>query len=516
MLGVEISLDGAAGSVAEMAISLNLLIVESSDTEAEGLARVLRRAGQTPVWTRVDTATALAAALAAQPWDLVLANASLPGVEAPVVQQALAASTSDVPLLIVSAPEAEADAIAAMRAGARDYVIKTHLQRLPAIVEREWRDADLRRARRQLEGEGEARTRAILNTAVDGIIIIDECGIIDSFNPAAERIFGYRADEVVGRNVTVLMGPPYRDQHDEYLTRYRRTGEQRIIGIGREVVGCRKGGAPFPIDLAVSEVVLGDRRLYTGIVRDITERKQAEIKLRKLEQLAQQRERLADIGAIAAQIAHDLGNPLAGVSMQAQLILRRAARNAEQPLSTIVQPMERILAEVRRLDSLIKEFMEFSREQRLDLKRVELHGFLRRVGDLWEPVAAARRIALSVATPSGMPSLTADEEKLRRVMDNLVKNAIEAIDMGPGAVDIRADWDGNNVVRIAVSDTGPGIPESVQVFRLFETTKADGSGIGLAVTRQIVLAHRGSIDFVAREPRGTVFSIKLPCNGPVT
>ncbi|MGH3055629.1 MAG: GAF domain-containing protein, partial [Gaiellaceae bacterium] len=198
-------------------------------------------------------------------------------------------------------------------------------------------------------------------------------------------------------------------------------------------------------------------------IGDFIERRRAEGELRELQKLTQQRERLADIGAITAQIVHDLGNPLSGVSMQAQLILRRARRDANQPISTVVKAVESILAEVRRLDSLTKEFMEFSREQRLDVRAVDLRGFLQRVVDLWQPVAAARAIALDFAWPVTMPLLAADEEKLHRVFDNLVKNAIEAIDRGPGRVGIDVTQVGPEALRISVTDTGPGIPDSVQV-----------------------------------------------------
>gem|GEM_PF-2606920 len=253
--------------------------------------------------------------------------------------------------------------------------------------------------------------------------------------------------------------------------------------------------------------------LVAGVAIDITERKRTEAQLRHLEKLAQQRERLADVGAIAAQIVHDLGNPLAGVSMQAQLILRRAKRDDRQPVSIAVQPIERILAEVHRLDSLIKSFMQFVREQRLDLKAVDLSRFLQEVVDLWQPVAAAREIALIVETPHDGLSFTADHEQLRRVLDNLVKNAIEAIDQGPGRVGIHVAPT-PDTVRISVTDTGPGILETVQAFRLFETTKTHGSGLGLAVVKQIVLAHRGKVEFARLAPHGTVFHIDLPRSGP--
>ena len=222
----------------------------------------------------------------------------------------------------------------------------------------------------------------------------------------------------------------------------------------------------------------GEAMMVGGVGIDITEREQAGSKLRELQRLAHQRERLADIGAITAQIVHDLGNPLAGLSMQAQLIVRRAQRDESQPVSTILKPMERIIAEVHRLDALIKEFMDFSREQRLDLKSVDLRRFLQHsVVDLWEPLASARGIELTLEISDELPSIMADEEKLHRVFENLVKNAVEAIDQGPGRIRIHAVAVGSEQVRISVEDTGPGIPQELEVFRLFETTKPHGSGL---------------------------------------
>jgi PAS domain S-box-containing protein len=263
--------------------------------------------------------------------------------------------------------------------------------------------------------------------------------------------------------------------------------------------------------------ILGDDgapHLVAAVAIDITERMRTEAQLRELHKRAQQRERLADIGAITAQIAHDLGNPLAGLSMQAQLVLHRVRRDERQPVSLVIQPLERILTEVRRLDGRIKEFMEFSREQRLKLNPVDLTRLLQEVVEIWRPVAAQRGIVVIMENPPHGISLTADDEKLRRVFDNLVKNAIEAIDRGPGQVGVAISAPAPEAVCISVSDTGPGMPDTVEGFRLFETTKADGSGIGLAVVKQIVLAHYGTVEFSRRTPHGTVFRIELPRGGP--
>jgi len=306
------------------------------------------------------------------------------------------------------------------------------------------------------------------------------------------------------------MPPPYRDAHDGYITTYQATGEPQAIGRIREVQAQRKTGEIFPIELSVSEARVADQVIYSAIIRDMSDRHALEVELEEARRLAGQRERLADIGAITARIVHDLGNPLAGLSMQAQLIHRRVTRNPERPGRDLAAPAERIVAEVRRLDGLIKDFLDFARQQRLDLRAIALPPFLQRVVDLWQPVAAARDIALNLDMAPDLPGLTADEDKIRRVLDNLVKNAVEAIDQGPGRVDVLVRRAADDCVRIAVSDTGPGIPESVEMFRLFETTKRSGSGLGLSIAKQIVVAHGGRIGFERLSPNGTIFYVDLP------
>jgi len=332
-------------------------------------------------------------------------------------------------------------------------------------------------------------------------------------NTALERMFRQRGHtEYVGKTDADLWPPAVAQQlreNDERVLQSRSTVHTT------EMIPQPDGTHQW---LATKFPILGPDGtpvMLAGVAIDVTDRRQAEDQLAELRKQTQQRERLADIGAITAQLVHDLGNPLAGVSMQAQLILRRATRDGTQPLSSVVRPIESILTEVRRLDSLTKEFLEFSREQRLNLRKVDLVRFLQRSVDLWQPVAAARQITLSLKVASHTPALTADEEKLHRVLDNVIRNAIEAIEQGPGHVRIHAGELAPDRVRISVEDTGPGIPDTVQVFRLFETTKRDGTGIGLAVARQIVLAHRGSIDFARLDPHGTVFHVELPRHGPL-
>jgi two-component system, LuxR family, sensor kinase FixL len=487
----------------------------------------------------------------------------------------------------------------------------------------------------------EARWRAVLATVRDAIVAIDRSGVVTVFNLAAEHMFGYTAAEVLGRNVNLLMPPPYREEHDGYLRRYDRTGEARAIGRIRDVHGRRKNGAVFPIELSVSESHVGDEILYTAILRDvserlatesalrferdfaerlidtaqvivlvldtagrierynafteqvsgrrlvdvrgaewfavcvpererarlralwldgprpgaprghvsqivtadgrerdiewntqtlldgegrrlgllcigddITDRVAAENELRELQRASQERARLADIGAITAKIVHDLGNPLAALSMQAQLILRRARRGDFQPVAPVREPAEQILRTLRRLEGLVHEFTDFARDQRLDIRRLHVGPFLTSCVELWQALAAERGVSLTVADLAQMPPLYADEVMLRRVLDNLIKNAVEAVDQEPGLVTIAATIPSEGKICIAVEDNGAGISEAIDVFKLFETTKPNGTGIGLAVARQLIEAHGGTIGHAPRLPRCTTFRIELPIEGP--
>lgn len=355
----------------------------------------------------------------------------------------------------------------------------------------------------------EVRWQAILDTARDAIICIDRSGEVTLFNRAAEAIFGYAAADVLGRNVRMLMPSPYQEEHDTYLANYHETGAPKAIGRVREVQARRNNGEVFPIELSVSEARVADQVIYSAFIRDVSERRAMENALDEARRLAEQRERLADIGAITARIVHDLGNPLAGLSMQAQLIHRRVTRTPERPAQDLAAPAERIVAEVRRLDDLVKDFLDFARQQRLDVRTIALPPFLQRVMDLWEPVATARQIELTMDVPEDVSEISGDEDKLRRVLDNLVKNAVEAIDHGPGHVALKVRR-AEERVRFTVSDDGPGVPAAVEMFKLFETTKRHGSGLGLSISKQIVLAHGGNIGFERLAPHGTAFHVDLP------
>lgn len=362
--------------------------------------------------------------------------------------------------------------------------------------------------------ESAARYRAIVDTAVEGIVTIDERGIIESANRAAEEIFGYTSRELIGRNVNILMPSPYRERHDEYLDRYRRTGEARIIGIGREVMGVRKSGELFPLGVAVSEVRLQQRTLFTGILRDLSERQRAEEALREARRVAEERSRLADIGAVAAQVVHDLGNPLAALAMQGRLIQRRMERgDSSQAVRALIA---NVVSNIGRLQAMTRELRGFAQGIRLELADIAVESFLRSVVELWQPLARDRGIWLGLAlTPGGRAAtVRGDSAQLQRVFDNLIKNAIEGVGGGGGRIVVSQRWVEAERACFSVEDDGPGVSEKVKLFGLFESTKREGTGLGLAIAKQIVLAHGGTIWHEAASPHGAIFFIELPTQGP--
>lgn len=206
----------------------------------------------------------------------------------------------------------------------------------------------------QALGLNEARWQAVLGSAQDAIISIDQHGTVTLFNRGAERMFGYSADEVIGRNLIMLMPAPYRDEHAEYVAHYERTGAAKAIGRIRDVHALRKSGEVFPIELSVSEARYGADRIYTAIIRDVSERARTQAELHVLQQVTRQHERLADIGAITAQVVHDIGNPLAAISMQAQLLVRRLEKGAAK--GQLLPTAQQVLTAIHRLDGIIQEF----------------------------------------------------------------------------------------------------------------------------------------------------------------
>lgn len=371
-----------------------------------------------------------------------------------------------------------------------------------------------RRAEEALR-ESEARIRAIVETAVGGIITINERGIVESFNPACERLFGFAADEVIGGSVNVLMPSPYREEHDRYIADYLRTGQAKIIGIGRETLARRKDGTTFPIHLAVGELRLGDRRLFIGTMHDISELKEAREALEKLNADLERRvaERAAEVEVFAYTVSHDLREPLRGI----EGLARALAEDYAPRLDATGQHYARhIMAACQRMDMLIEDLLAYSRVNRmeLDLEPVALDAVVDEARAQREEELARRGAVLAVDRP--LPEVVGHRRMLLEVVANLISNAAKFCAKGRAAhVRVRGERS-DRVARLWVEDDGIGIaPEHQErVFRMFERLHGveayEGTGVGLAIVRRGIERMGGQVGVESQLGAGSRFWIELP------
>ena len=377
-----------------------------------------------------------------------------------------------------------------------------------------FRDITQRRRAEQERTDDEARIRSVVNYVLDGIITIDEQGTVDAFNPAAEKLFGYLAEEVIGQNVRMLMPEPFHGEHDSYLANYRNTGDAKVIGIGREVVGRRKDGVSFPMDLAVSEFWLSKRRYFTGIVRDITERKRIEKEMYDLLIELKDGDRRKD--EFLAMLAHELRGPLAPLRNMLE-IMKRAAGDGDI-LQQARSTMERQLSQlVRLVDDLIDVSRITRNKLELRKERVELASVIEQAVETCRPLAESNEHEVTVTLPPKSIQLNGDPVRLSQIFSNLINNACKYTEPG-GRVWLTTDRQGSDVL-ISVKDNGTGIPPEMlpRIFEMF--TQADrtlersqgGLGIGLTLVKQLVEMHDGTVEALSDGPGlGSEFVVRLP------
>lgn len=362
--------------------------------------------------------------------------------------------------------------------------------------------------------DSEARMKAIVETAVDGIITIDERGLIETVNPAAERLFGYAADELVGKNVHILMPEPYHSEHDGYLEHYQQTAERRIIGIGREVVGRRKDGSTFPMDLAVSEVQLGERRIFTGIVRDVTQRKQAEEGLRAAKEAAEAASKAKD--HFLAVLSHELRTPLTPVLATVSYV--EAKPGLPEELRSEISAIRRnVEMEARLIDDLL-DLTRISRGKvELHHEVVDTHVVLRGCLENYQEIISDKRIEVAMHLWAKERHVWADPARLQQVFSNVLSNAVKFTpEAGKIALTTRNEKPGEWSLQIR--DTGIGIDAEAlpRIFNAFEqgertiTRQFGGLGLGLAISRAIVEMHHGTLVASSEgKERGAMFTLCL-------
>lgn len=342
----------------------------------------------------------------------------------------------------------------------------------------------------------EARWRSVVESAVDAIIVINARGQIEAFNPAAERLFGHAESDVVGRNVSMLMPSPYHEEHDDYLSRYVTTGKAKIIGQGREVTGLRKDGTRFPLHLSVGAMELEGEQKFTGILHDLSARVKMEDQLR--EQAA-----LVKLGEMAAVIAHEVKNPLAGVRGAIEIIGKRLPAGSAE--SSIIGE---VIGRIDALNGLMQDMLTFARPPEPKVSPVDVAALVAATADLLSRDPACTHVSVEVT--GAAPSLSADGDLLRIVFLNLLVNAAHAT-RGSGVVRVEIQTVAQ-ACRIRFSDTGSGMAADVRekVFTPFFTTKSRGTGLGLPTVKRLVEAHRGSVSVESPPAGGTVVTVELP------
>ena len=374
---------------------------------------------------------------------------------------------------------------------------------------------ELARTRDLLE-DREARLSAILDTAVDGIITIDESGIIESVNTATERIFGYSGDELVGNNITMLMPSPYREKHDGYIARYLGTGEPRIIGIGREAEGQHKDGRRFPIDLSVSEVRVGGSRLFTGLVRDISARRRAEDEARRRSADLAHAARLSTIGELTSGIAHEVNQPLTAIVSFAEACLRML-RSGKADSQKLEDALGQIAVQGQRAGHIIRHLRQLARKGESERVQIDLGHLVRDVLGLFSNELHASGIALHLMLDESGPAVKCDRIQIEQVVLNLVRNAMDVLEEGPAEgreLTIRTRADSGGTIELTVEDTGEGLGADggERIFELFFTTKADGLGMGLSISRTIIEDHGGRLWASPHPGGGAIFHVTLPAD----
>jgi two-component system, LuxR family, sensor kinase FixL len=363
----------------------------------------------------------------------------------------------------------------------------------------------------------QAQLQSILDTVPEAMIVIDDHGLMRSFSLTAERLFGWAADEVIGKNVSILMPSPYRQEHDSYLHRYLGTGDRRIIGIGRIVVGERKDGSTFPMELAVGEAQVGSEKFFTGFIRDLTERRSQERRMQELQSELVHVSRLTAMGEMASSLAHELNQPLSAITSY----LRGAAtllKNEQIDRNRILDALDRSSNQALRAGDIIKRLREFVAKGETQHAMENPATLLEEAAALALVGAREQGVRVSLRCDRELPDIIVDKIQVQQVALNLIRNAVEAMETTDRReLTIEAKRDGESAF-FSIADTGAGIsPEIAQhLFQPFITSKANGMGVGLSICRTIIEAHGGRISARPNEGGGTVFEFTLPFAEPET
>lgn len=376
--------------------------------------------------------------------------------------------------------------------------------RIEDITDRRAAEAQLKRSALHLQ--------SILATVPDAMVVIDENGIVLSFSSAAERLFGYAATDVIGRNVSMLMPAHDAKRHDSYLQRYIETGERRIIGIGRIVVGRKADGSEFPMELAVGEALTEGHRIFTGFIRDLTQQRRAEIALHELQSELIHVSRLSAMGTMASTLAHELNQPLTAIANYMEAARDLLDTPDEETIELLREAIRESAGEALRAGSIVRRLRDFVARGEVDTRSEKLSNLVEEAARLALVGARERNIRTFYHLDSSMDMVIVDRIQIQQVLVNLLRNAVEALaDASARDIYIASAPDREGMVRVSVADSGTGLDPQIveQLFKAFTTTKSNGMGLGLSICRTIIEAHGGRIWYEDRPGGGAMFNFTL-------
>jgi PAS domain S-box-containing protein len=496
-----------------MSIPLRVLLIEDSEDDVALVMRALRHGGYDPTFERVETADAMRDALDRHPWDLVISDYSMPRFTGPAALQLLQGAGIDLPFIMVSGTIGEETAVAAMKAGAHDFLMKGQLTRLLPAVARELREAAERRERRRVE----ARLAGVLDATAESIIAVDEAQRIVLFNASAERTFGYTAAEVQGQPLDMLLPPQVVAAHRQHIRAFAAATEAAPRSMSERhgaLVGRRKDGSEFPIEASIAKLAQEGQTIFTVFLQDVSVRKQLETQL-------VQAQKMEAIGQLAGGIAHDFNNLLTAITGYIELAL-----DALPPDQPVYSDLTEAQKAAQRAATLTTQLLAFARKQIIDVRVLDLNMLVLELDKLLRRVLGEHIELITQPTP-GMGQVKVDPGQIEQVIVNLSVNARDAMPnggklmietantvLGSDYAHRHAGVTPGEYVMLSISDTGSGMDAGVQrhIFEPFFTTKepGKGTGLGLATCYGIIKQHGGHIELYSKAGYGTTFKIYLP------
>jgi two-component system sensor kinase FixL len=369
-----------------------------------------------------------------------------------------------------------------------------------------------RRAAEEALRSQESHLRSILSTVPDAMVVIDDQGLIVSFSAAAERLFGYQEAELLGVNVSRLMPSPDRERHDAYIRRFLETGEKRIIGIGRVVFAERRDGSTFPMELSIGEASSDSHPLFTGFIRDLTERQQTEARLESLQSELIHVSRVSAMGTMASTLAHELNQPLTAVANYVEAIRDLVASPDPADMPMIREALDDTAKEALRAGHIVRRLRDFVARGEVEKTIEKLPLLINEAAVLGLMGAREKSVEPRFDLDPYASPVLVDKVQIQQVLINLIRNAVEAMADSPlRQLTVTSRPDQRGFVRVIVADTGPGVTPEVaeQLFTAFVSTKAEGMGLGLSICRTIVEANAGRIWMEKRAGGGTEFHFTL-------